>query len=147
MSFLKIKIHLKKYNDLIFIEKIRCDSRDEFYYLPPESQFLCLHTDLSLKLKEFKKFTTVEKVLKYPHYLKYYDINSSSLKFKNIYLLSENDYKKICNLNLKKNLELFNFHLSCANCKLLSIIHESKIIKKRKKLTIDEKIQCVCNRC
>lgn len=40
MSYLKIKLHLKKYKDLPILEKIKCVSRNEYYYFPPENQFI-----------------------------------------------------------------------------------------------------------
>lgn len=141
MSFLKLQLNLKKHKDLILIEKIKCVDKNEYRYLQPIDQFICQHLDLSKNLKDFKNFSTAFRTLYHPTYLKYYDANTSSLKFKNESLLSENDYRELLKKDQTKILELFNSHSNCQVCKSLSFKHESKKIRKRSKLSLDEKVQ------
>lgn len=140
MSYLKVKIGLKKHENLILVEKIKCNEK-EFKYFPTNSQFTCKHLDLRNSLKDFKKFCSLNVNLNYPSYLKYYDISSSSLKFNDEILLSETDYFEKLHQNQSEIFESLNSHLNCFICNQLIIKDKVKEIRKRKKLSLDEKVQ------
>lgn len=141
MSFLKLKVFYKKYQNLKIVEKIKIDNDSkEFFYFKPSDQFLCCHPYLKYDGKDYQKFKTVDKILHYPSYLDYYDINSNQLKFNNELLLSEKDFVSNYKFENPAFDEILKSHLECNMCSSLSVF-TPKIIRARKKLDDEEKFK------
>lgn len=93
MSYLKVIFHVKKFDTLNLVEKVKIQNTDEFYFFKPQDQFQCLHLKVLCNLKEFKKYLTINKNIFYPLHNDYYDVNTNCLKFKDYQLLNEQQYK------------------------------------------------------
>lgn len=136
--YLPLVLNYKKYNNIVLLEKIKVSKKGaNYFYLKPEDQFICLHLKSLQEVKNFIKYQTLSKNINHPHFLNYFDVNDNSLIFKNYKLLNESEYRNYCNsINLPF---LYSNHSNCSIC-LCETPKEVKVIRKRKKLSVDEKI-------
>jgi hypothetical protein len=140
MSFLKLQLYYCRYNTTKLVEKIRFCEKDKWMYFLPQDQFICMHDDKFKNPVDFKRFHTKFINLNHPDYLRYYDIESSSLKFNGMPLISESDYKIYNDANQQDMIRLRNEH-QLSQCHCNNSFIASRIIRKRHKLTVQEKLE------
>lgn len=130
-------IRFIKYKGLRLVEKIKLDSEDNYHYFNSKSRLLCLHSAKIRKVNDFKKFKTLKFNFNELEYAVYYDKNLKKYRFNNADLIPENDYENedLCN----EELENYEYHLK--SCVICNHFHQPKSIRKRNKLTIDEKFK------
>lgn len=133
----KGEVRLIKRNNLKLVERIKIDSENEYYYFINSHRPICFHLEKFRKVNDFKKFKTLKFNLTSSEFSTYFDKSSNRYRFNNIDLISEKDYK---NQTLSEaDILLYDSHLK--SCKLCNHIHQSKPIRKRKKLCLRDQLK------
>ena len=145
MAFFCVDIHLRRYKEIILLERIKLSSTSEWFYFKPIHQPICLHASKFNNPFKFKSFHTEIAIKLTPEEMSPYlpiARASTTLQFRRRNLLPEADYfSQFVQTGLNRSariLRLLDQHnRDCSACKLVQTVR--KQIRKRDKLTDDER--------
>lgn len=131
-----VEVHFNKLEERNLIIKIKLRTESNWHFFKPEHQVTCLHVDKFKNVNDFIKYRTLVFNLTKLEFEIYFNLSENVFEFKNEHLLSEENYRSLY-LNFDRTF-LMNHFSSCIECDFVNL--NKKLIRKRKKLTDNEKL-------
>lgn len=129
--------HYIKYKNLILIDKLKLDDESDYHYFKNSNRLLCYQISKLRKVPHFKKFKTLKFNFSRVEYDTYFNRLDNRYEFRGSKLIPENEY---CKTDLEQfEIDLYDHHIN--SCQTCNHQHQIKEIRKRKKLSNNEKLK------